>query len=291
MTIREIQAKTLLAHVRGEDDYFGLKYNLNLYRGCQHQCIYCDSRSKCYGIEDFRDVLVKANALEVLEKELRRKRVKGTIGFGSMNDPYGPVEKQYNLTGQALQLVARYGFPVHLITKSELVLKDIDTLVEINRQTLAVVSFSFSTADDELARKVEPGASLPSARWRAMAALASRGIHTGVAMMPILPFLEDTPENITAIVEQTAAHGGRYILPWFGMSLREGSREYFYEQLDRLFPGLRSKYEARYGERYTCPAPNARALEKLFGELCARLGIDQKIQRYKPVTAEQLSLF
>ncbi len=291
MTIREIQAKTLLAHVHGEDDYFGMKYNINLYRGCQHQCIYCDSRSKCYQIEDFRDVLVKANALELLEKELRRKRVKGTIGFGSMNDPYGPVERQYNLTGQALKLAARYGFPVHLITKSELILKDIDMLAEINQQTLAVVTFSISTADDELARKVEPGAALPSARWRAMATLAARGIPTGVAMMPILPFIEDTPENITAIVEQTAAHGGRYILPWFGISLREGSREYFYEQLDKLFPGMRQKYEARYGLSYICPAPNARQLEKLFSELIARLGIATHIPRYKPEKAEQLNLF
>jgi DNA repair photolyase len=187
--------------------------------------------------------------------------------------------------------VARHGFPVHLITKSDLVLKDIDTLAEINRQSLAVISFSFSTADDELAHKVEPGAALPSARWRAMAALAARGISTGVAMMPILPFLEDTPENITAMVEQTAAHGGSYILPWFGMSLREGSREYFYEQLDRLFPGLRQKYEARYGERYICPVPNARALEKLFGELIARLGIANRIPRYQPQAAKQLELF
>lgn len=274
--ICEVQAKTLLAAVRGEDRIFGLKYNLNLYRGCQHQCIYCDSRSECYGIEDFRDVLVKVNAVELLERELARKRLRGVIGFGSMSDPYAPVEEHYQLTRQALTVIARSRFPVHLITKSDRVVRDIDLLAELN-QVHARVCFTLTTVDDDLARKVEPGAPLPSARLAAMRALAQRGIPVGVTLMPVLPFLEDNPESIRAIVEQTAAHGGSFIIAWFGMSLRDRQRTYYYEQLDKLFPGLREKYERRFGERYSCPAGQAAELEHVFYQRCAELHVQTRV--------------
>ena len=157
----------------------------------QKLCIYCDSRSQCYGIEDFDgEVLIKANAIELLRRELARKRIKGLIGTGSMNDPYMPLERSVRLTGRALEVIAEFGFPVHVLTKSDLVLRDLDTLLAINR-TRAVVSFTITTADDDLARQVEPGAPPPSARFRAMATLAERGIPTGVLLMPVLPFLED----------------------------------------------------------------------------------------------------
>ena len=284
----EIRAKTLLASVRGDDPIFGLKYNLNLYRGCEHQCIYCDSRSECYGIEDFRDVLVKVNAIELLQKELPRKRVKGTVGFGSMSDPYTRAELKYGLTTQALRVILQHAYPAHLITKSDLILKDIDLLAEVARVHCSVC-FSVSTADDTLARKVEPGAPPPSARFDAMQALAERGIAAGICMMPILPFIEDNPENIRAIVEQTAAHKGTYIIPWFGMSMRDRQRAYYYEQLDRQFPGIRAKYERRFGERYECPANFAAELSSLFHLLCAEHGLDTKVRRYQPL--KQLSLF
>lgn len=168
---------------------------MNLYRGCQHQCIYCDSRSECYQIENFdTEVLVKANAIELLEKELARKRVKGTIGTGSMNDPYMPLEGDVNLTGRALKVIARFGFPVHIMTKSGLVLRDLDTLCEINTR-FAAVSFTITAADDELAKKLEPGAPLVSARFEAMKTLSDHGIHTGITMMPILPFIEDDEDK------------------------------------------------------------------------------------------------
>jgi DNA repair photolyase len=285
---KEIQAKTLLATVSGNDPIFGLKYNLNLYRGCEHQCIYCDSRSECYGIEDFRDVLVKVNAIELLEKELARKRIKGTVGFGSMSDPYTRAELTYGLTRQALQVLARRGFPAHLITKSDRILRDLDLLVEVNRVHCSVC-FSITTTDDGLGRKVEPGAALPSARLDAMQKLAERGIPVGTAMMPVLPFLEDNPENIQSIVEQTAAHGGTFIIPWFGMSLRDRQREYYYAQLDRHFPGLREKYEQRFGMRYEAPANLAKKLGELFYRLCAQYGIAPQVKRYEP--PRQLALF
>jgi DNA repair photolyase len=291
MAIREIQAKVLLAHVRQPDPWFGLRYNMNLYRGCQHRCIYCDSRSECYQIEHFdRGVLVKANAIELLQKELARKRVVGTIGLGSMNDPYMPLEAEVNLTGRALQVIARLGFPVHVITKSDLVLKDLDTLCEINR-TYAAVSFTVTAAGDELGKKVEPNAPLVSARFRAMQTLAEHGLHTGLTMMPVLPFIEDNEENVRQIVEQAHAHGAAYIIPSFDVTLRDRQRAYYYERLDESFPGLRQKYERAYGDRYHCPVPDAERLASLFHDLCSQYGIATCMTSYQPGTAKQLSLF
>jgi DNA repair photolyase len=288
--IKEIQAKVLLSHVKAPDSWFGLKYNMNLYRGCQHQCIYCDSRSECYQIENFADVLVKVNALELLRKELASKRVKGTVGTGSMNDPYMPLEEKLNLTGQALDIIAEFRFPVHINTKSDLILRDLETLCRINR-VHASVCFSITTADNELGKKVEPGAPLVSKRLQAMRVLADRGIHVGIAMMPILPFIEDTEENITAIVEKGHEHGAMFILPWFGMSLRDRQRAYYYDKLDRLFPGLRKKYVKTYGGDYGCPVPKSDELSQLFKRLCHQYGIATNVTPYDPQHAQQLSLF
>ena len=292
MAVIEIQAKTILATIQHPDGIFGMKYNMNLYRGCQHQCIYCDSRSKCYEIENFNhDVLVKVNALELLDRELPRKRLRGVVGTGSMNDPYMPLEKHYQLTRQALALIAKHRFGVTVITKSDLVLRDVDLLQEINK-VQAAVCLSITTADDDLARKVEPGAPPSSARFDAIRSLAEAGIPAGVCMMPILPFLEDDPENITAIVEQAAACGAQFIVPWFGMSMRDRQRDYFYQQLDRLFPGLREKYERMFGERYGCPARNANRLSEQFYQLCARHGLETRVPPYQPAQEpNQLSLF
>jgi len=207
-----------------------------------------------------------------------------------MHDPYMPAEARFNLTGRALEVIAEFGFPVHINTKSDLILKDLDTLRRINR-VHASVCFSITTADDELAKRVEPGAPRASERFKAMRILAAHGISVGVAMMPILPFIEDNEENIAEIVRQTHAHGGRFIIPWFGMSLRDRQRAYYYEQLDRLFPGLRKKYARKFGNQYHCPAQDADRLAKAFHELCARYGIATRVARYEPETAEQLSLF
>jgi DNA repair photolyase len=234
-------------------------------------------------------VLVKANAIELLRKELASKRVKGPIGLGSMNDPYMPLEREVELTRRALEVVAEFRFPVHIVTKSDLVLRDLDLLRRIS-ESYAAISLTITTADDKLGKKVEPGAPLVSARFRAMEELAANGILTGVMMMPILPFIEDTKENITAIVERTHVSGGSYIIPWFGMSLRDRQRAYYYDQLDRLFPGLREKYERKYGDKYRCDVPNAVRLASVFENLCGRLGIAVRIPRYTPQTGKQLSL-
>jgi len=279
--IKEIQAKTILNTVSGKDEWFGLKYNMNLYRGCQHQCIYCDSRSECYQIENIADIHVKVNAIDLLEDALPRKRVRGTIGLGSMNDCYMPIERKYNLTGRALQVIARNKFPVHIVTKSDLVLKDLETLRQVN-QVYAAISFTITTSDDDLAARLEPGAPLPSKRYAAMRALAENGILTGITMMPILPFIEDTEENIARIVELAHENGASYILPWFGMSLRTGSREYYYARLDERFPGLKQRYIRQYGERYICNAPNWHKLEAVFHKKCQHFGIAASMPKFTP---------
>jgi DNA repair photolyase len=287
--IKPIQAKVMLSHVKQPDTWFGLKYNMNLYRGCQHQCIYCDSRSECYQIEKFSDILYKENAIELLESELARKRVKGTIGTGSMNDPYMPVEAKLKLTRLALALIARCRFPVHIITKSDLVLRDLDLLKQIN-EVYTAVSFTITTADDQLAKKLEPGAPPPSACLRAMKILADNGILTGITMMPILPFIQDNEDNIRSIVTLAHEHGAAYILPGFGVTLRDRQRAYYYDKLDRHFPDLRQKYERQFGQRYFAPANNYERLKTFFDEWCQQYGIGNRIRPYQPQTATQLTL-
>ncbi len=288
--IKEITAKVLLNPVKQPDDWFGLKYNMNLYRGCQHQCIYCDSRSECYQIENFSDVLVKANAIELLRDELSRKRVKGTIGTGSMNDPYMPLEKQRNLTRQALQVIADFRFPVHVMTKSNLVLRDLDILRTIS-QVYAAVSLTITTADDALSKKIEPGAPRVSDRFNAIQILVDHGILTGVILMPVLPFLEDNVENIRQIVTQAHQAGAAYIIPSFGMTLRDRQRDYYYRKLDKLFPGLRGKYEKQYGHQYHIPANHSAELEGEFRALCRQFGIATRIPQFAPEQGRQMPLF
>ncbi len=289
--IKEIKAKVLLARMKGADPWFGLTYTMNLYRGCQHRCIYCDSRSQCYQIEHFdREVLVKANAIELLQKELARKRLKGTIGTGSMNDPYMPLEREVQLTRRALEVISAFRFPVHVITKSDLVVRDLDLLERISR-TYAAVSFTITAADDSLARKVEPGAPVTSARLQAMSALARAGIYTGVTLMPLLPWLEDSEENLSAIVRLAHAHGASYIICSFGVTLRDRQREFFYQQLQKQFPGMRQRYEQAYGERYMCISPRAKRLAERLNDLCAQLGLATRMRPYQPEANQQLSLF
>ncbi len=290
--IREILAKTVLSRVAGVDTYFGLDYGMNLYRGCQHHCIYCDSRSKCYGNDRFDDdVLVKTNAVDLLAKELRAKRRKGVVGTGSMNDPYMPLEERVGLTRAALEVLSAHGFGVHVVTKSDLVLRDIPLLQRIARASTAAVSLTFTTLDDELARHVEPGAPPASARLRALAELSAAGIEARVALMPVLPFLEDTWDNVSAIVREAHRRGVRTVIPWFGMSLRDRQRAYYYRKLDELFPELRGKYEKTYGNDYMCPSPYADALRTSFEAMCAQLGVRTSVRPRLAPSAEEPELF
>ncbi|MBQ3480764.1 MAG: radical SAM protein [Oscillospiraceae bacterium] len=243
---------------------------MNLYRGCSHGCIYCDSRSKCYHMDHaFEDIEVKENAIELLEDTLRRRRSKCMLATGSMTDPYIPLESELQLVRKALETAYRYGFGFTLITKSARVLRDLDLLKAINDRTKCVVQMTLTTADEALCRKLEPNVSTTAERVEALHRLREAGIPTVVWLCPILPFINDTEENIRSILEACAGAKVRGVLCFgMGLTLREGSREYFYDRLDRLFPGLKEEYIRRYGTRYVVESPRDAELMRLFHAFC-----------------------
>lgn len=248
---------------------------MNLYRGCSHGCIYCDSRSKCYHMDhDFEDIEVKENAIELLENVLKRKRKKCMIGTGAMTDPYIPLEMELGNMRKALSLIAQYGFGVAVQTKSDRILRDMDLLREINRQAKCVVQMTLTTADEELCKKLEPNVCTTRQRFHVLKELQGAGIPTVVWLSPILPFINDTEENISGILDM-CIESGVYGVICFGMglTLREGNREYFYSQLDRLFPGMKERYIRRYGNQYEIPSPHGRELMRFFHQKCAGAGM------------------
>lgn len=248
---------------------------MNLYRGCTHGCIYCDSRSKCYHIDHaFEDIEVKANAIELLEAALKRKRKKCMLGMGSMTDPYIPLEEEIGNVRRALVLASRYGFGVTLTTKSNRILRDLDLLKEINDRTKCVVQITLTTYDEELCKKIEPNVCTTKERLHVLRELQKAGIPTVVWLCPILPFINDTEENIQGILRGCAEMGVRGVICFgMGLTLRDGNREYFYRQLDRLFPGLKEKYIKTYGMQYEINSPRNEELMKLFHEFCQEHGM------------------
>jgi len=251
------------------------KNGINLYRGCQHGCIYCDSRSRCYNMDHaFEDIEVKQNALVLLEDALRKKRKPCMIGTGSMSDPYMPIERELRYTRQALELVKKYGCGAAVITKSNRVLEDIDLIKSINDSTKCVVQMTLTTYDDELCRIIEPNVSITSERFEALKALNAAGIPTIVWLCPILPFINDTEENISGILDYCLKAKVKGIICFgMGMTLREGNREYFYSKLDEHFPGLKEQYIRRYGYSYMLESPNNHELMNLFHTVCEREGL------------------
>lgn len=260
-----VQAKTILSTKNG----------MNLYRGCSHGCIYCDSRSVCYRMtHPFEDIEVKENALVLLEDALRRKRKKCMIGTGSMTDPYIPLERELKYVRGALELIEKYGFGFTVITKSADVLRDLDLLKKINDKTKCVVQMTLTTADDALCRKIEPHVSLTSERFAALKTLRDAGIPTVVWLTPILPFINDTEENLLGILDMCAEAEVKGIICFgMGLTLREGNREYFYQQLDRNFPGLKEIYRNKYGDQYMVTSPRDRYLMGIFRKFCTERGI------------------
>lgn len=274
---------------------------MNLYRGCLHGCIYCDSRSKCYHMEHaFEDIEVKENAIELLEHALKHKRKKCMIGTGSMTDPYIPLEMEIGNVRKALQLIYQYGFGFTVITKSNRIMRDLDLLQKINEKTKCVVQMTLTTCDEDLCRKIEPNVCTTKERFQVLKTLRDAGIPTVVWLTPILPFINDTEENISGILEM-CIEAKVYGIICFGMglTLREGNREYFYEQLDRLFPGLKRKYIQMYGNQYIVGSPENDRLMKLFTRKCSENGIvhnNEQIFQYlhtfeEKNPAEQLSLW
>lgn len=249
--------------------------NMNLYRGCVHGCIYCDSRSKCYHMEHaFEDIEVKENAILLLEQELKHRRSRCMIGTGSMTDPYIPAERELRHVRSALELALRYGYGFTLITKSDMVLRDLDLLSAINEQSKCVVQMTLTTMDEDLCRILEPNVCATSRRIEVLKTLRDAGIPTVVWLSPILPFINDTPENIRGILDACIEAGVRGIICFgMGLTLREGNREYFYAALDRHFPGLKEVYVRSFGDAYGIMSPRNSELMKIFQDACRSCGI------------------
>ncbi len=292
-----IKAKTILSKVKDGNEWYGVDYNMNLYKGCSHGCIYCDSRSNCYHIDDFDRVRGKDNALLILEQELIKQKEKGIIGIGAMSDPYNPLERKYYQTREALKLISKYGYGVSIDTKSTLILRDIDLLKEINQKNNVIIKFTITTPHDRLSKVIEPNVSLSSERLKAIKELNTNGIFTGIMMNPSLPFITDNEEDIRLLVKLAYSSGAQFIHTYLGMTLRENQRDYYYQKLDKLFPNLKAKYIKYYGNRYNCLVPNYKKLYKVFTEECQKYGLlyqmNDIIKKYKKEikTNEQISLF
>lgn len=291
-----IQAKTIISGYAEHNAWFGNNYNMNIYKGCCHGCIYCDSRSDCYHIGNFDEVRAKENALALIAQELKSKRNKGVIGTGAMSDPYNPLEKELKLTRGALELINRYGFGISIATKSDLVSRDIDILKAISAHSPVLIKMTITTADDDLSKKVEPNVALSSQRFATIKKLTDHGLFTGILLMPVLPFIGDSEENISSMIKLAHENGAKFIYPAFGVTLRHNQREWYYNKLDILFPSLKEEYIKQYGNRYECPSPKAKALWQLFQGECDRLGMLYKmkdiIKYYQAgYTEQQLSFF
>ena len=290
--MHEVQAKSILSAQNG----------MNLYRGCTHGCIYCDSRSTCYQMNHaFEDVEVKVNAPQLLEQALRRKRRRCMIGTGAMCDPYLPLEREYRLTRRCLEIIEQYGFGAAVQTKSDLVLRDLDLFRRINARAKCVVQMTLTTCDTRLCRIVEPNVCDTSRRAEVLEILRDEGIPTVVWMTPILPFINDTEENIAGLMEICVRAGVKGIILFggLGLTLRDGDRQYYYRKLDEHFPGLRQRYIREYGNAYELPSPRSAQLMERIERTCAAHGIllgagpvfDYLRTYEEPMSGVQLSLF
>lgn len=292
-----IPAKTIVTKTKAPAKWFGIDYNMNIYKGCCHGCIYCDSRSDCYRIEQFDRVRAKENALEIIRDDLRRKRAKGVVGTGAMSDPYNPFERGLKLTRHALELCDAFDFGIAVATKSALLERDIDILESIAEHSPVLLKVTVTTANDDLAGKIEPHVSRPPERFAMIKKLSAAGLYTGILLMPVLPFIEDNQENVGEIIRRAEDAGAKFIYPAFGMTLRGNQREWYYQKLDQIFPeeGLPEAYRKKYGEYYECVSPRARKLWVFFSEECKKRGIvyrmEDIISQYKrPYTVSQLTL-
>lgn len=287
--MHEIRAKTILTAPNG--------LGMNLYRGCLHGCIYCDSRSACYQFDhSFTDVAVKVNAPELLEQELISKRKRCMIGTGAMSDPYLPLESELRLTRRCIERVERYGFGLTVLSKSATLLRDLDVFCAINSRSKCVVQMTLTTANPALCAKLEPNVSSTAERVAALAKLSEAGVPTVVWLSPFLPFLNDTEENIAALLDACVDVGVKGVVCYgVGVTLRDGSRDYFYRQLDANFPGLRARYQAAFGNSYICNSPNHDRLMRKIADTCERHGIlyqpNEVFAYLNTFCEEQLTLF
>lgn len=295
--IEQVPARHIITKTKS-NLWFGMDYNMNIYRGCCHGCIYCDSRSSCYQISDFDRVRIKENALLVIRDDLRRKVRTGVVGTGAMSDPYNPLEQELLLTRHALELIDAFGFGIGIATKSTLLKRDMDILENIREHSPVLCKVTITTPHDSLSKKLEPGAPPSSQRMELIAALSSRKLFAGILLMPVLPFLEDKEEDILRLVAMAHEAGARFIYPAFGMTLRDNQKEWYLDRLEELFPreGLRVRYLKRYGNSYRCTCPNARKLWDVFSKECEKRHILYRMEDIIPAYKRgyeytQLSLF
>lgn len=293
-----VRARSILQKVRHHgDEWFGIDYNMNLYRGCCHGCIYCDSRSECYRIDDFDQVSVRFDALAILRRELRSRRTRGIVGIGAMSDTYNPFERTLRVTRGALELVEEFGFGVSVDTKSTLITRDLDVLSAIGQRGGAIAKITVTTANDELARIIEPYAPSPSERFAALAELTDAGVFCGVLFTPTLPFVTDDEATVRGVVEGAAAAGARFVYHTTGVTMRDRQREHFLERVAAIDPALPERYRTTFGDRYFCNSPRAAENRALFRTLCKQHNLLWRmpdiIAAYKPERpiGTQTSLF
>lgn len=273
-----VSAKTIISGYAEHKSWFGNNYNMNIYKGCCHGCIYCDSRSECYRINNFDTVRAKKDAIALINKELKSKKRTGVIGTGAMSDPYNPFEKEYSLTRGALELINIHGFGVSIATKSDLITRDIDILKKIKSHSPVIVKITITTCDDELCKKIEPNVGVASKRFSAIKELSDNGIFAGILLMPVLPFLEDNEDNISVIVKLAHENGAKFIYAAFGVTLRQNQRDWYYKKLDDNFPGIKQKYIEQFRNDYECRSPKAKELWKVFQKECDKFGILYKMK-------------
>ncbi|MDE6202252.1 MAG: radical SAM protein [Lachnospiraceae bacterium] len=286
-----VQAKGILSAKNG----------MNLYRGCTHGCIYCDSRSRCYQINHaFEDIEVKQNGPELLEKALRSKRKKCMIGTGAMCDPYMHCEETLGMTRKCLEIIDRYGFGLAIQTKSDRILRDLDILKSINSHSKCVVQMTLTTYDEDLCKILEPEVCTTRKRFEVLQIFRENGIPTVVWLSPLLPFINDTRQNVEGILDYCIRADVKGIICFgMGLTLREGNREYFYKALDKHFPGLRERYQQKYGYAYEIASDHNAGLMELFHSVCQKHGITDRVEKVfaylhefpENKNYEQLSLF
>ena len=274
---QEIKAKTIVSQFINASGWFGINYNMNIYKGCSHGCIYCDSRSDCYRIDGFDKVRVKADALQIIGKELKGKKKKGVIATGSMSDPYNPLEKTLRQTRGALELIDQNKFGVAVATKSSLAERDIDIFKKIKRHSPAILKITITAADDNLCKVIEPAVSLSSARFMTLEKFAAAGIFCGVLLMPLLPHITDGESNVKSIIERAADAGADFVYGGSGVTLRDSQRAYFFDKLDQNFPGVKEKYLKEFGNSYSCGTKSEK-LWAVFKETCEKRGIKYRMK-------------
>lgn len=292
-----VKTRTVMTKSDQGNRWFGIDYHMNLYKGCSYGCIYCDSRSDAYHIDNFEIVRSKVNALEILEEELASKQYKGVVSFGTLSDPYNDQEEEHQITRGALELIKKYGFGVSIDTKSDLILRDIDLLKDIQKNNNVIIKISITTFDDELAKFLEPNVISSTKRFSVLKTLRENNIYAGVLMTPVLPFITDNEETIKKCVQLAKENDAKFIYTKMGMTLRKKVREYYYEHIDKLYPGLSNDYQTVYEKSLVCNPLKYRDLLEIFVNECNKNHIlcdmSEIIADYKRKipTRKQISLF